>query len=96
MNTNTHAVRRRLVACAAAALVLPGLAACGTEIDPPAQDLSRGKIEKTLGTVPVPARTSGNRLDFGDEYGKATAKKRSEERTGTGSLNRLDFRDNGL
>ena len=94
MNTNTHFVRRRVAACAAAAIVLPGFAACGADIDPPAQDISREKVEKK-DTVPVPKHTSGNRLDFGDEYGKRSVKERKAD-PDPGGLNRMDFQDNGL
>ena len=91
MSTNTHSVRRRVAACAAAALVLPALAACGADLDPPAQNISRHKVDKS---APVPDHASGNRNKFGDEYGeRATPKaKPTPER----NLNRLDFRDNGL
>ncbi|WP_299925400.1 hypothetical protein [uncultured Nocardioides sp.] len=95
MNENSHAVRRRLAAWAAVAVVLPALAACGADIDPPAQDISRNKAEKT-DTVTVPDHTTGNRLDFGDEYGKAPAKDRRTDPPDERNLNRLDFRDNGL
>jgi hypothetical protein len=94
MNINTHAVRRRFAACAAAAIVLPGLAACGGDLDPPAQNISRDQAEKK-DTVPGSEHTSGNRLDFGDEFGKRATPKRGagpDDR----NLNRKDFRDNGL
>ena len=41
MNTNTHSVRRRIAACAVAAVVLPTFAACGADLDPPAQNINR-------------------------------------------------------
>jgi Cu/Ag efflux protein CusF len=46
MNTNTHSVRRRIAGGAVAALVLPAFAACGADIDPPAQNISRHKVDK--------------------------------------------------
>lgn len=94
MSTNTHSVRRRIAGCAVAALLLPAFAACGADVDPPAQNINRGKVDKDT-SAPVPEHTSGNRYEFGDEYGKRSAKKHvtpPEER----SLNRMDFRDNGL
>jgi hypothetical protein len=94
MSTNTHSVRRRIAACAVAALLLPAFAACGADVDPPAQNINRGKVDKDT-NAPVPEHTSGNRYEFGDEYGKRAVKKPvtpPEER----SLNRMDFRDNGL
>jgi hypothetical protein len=95
MNENSHAVRRRLAACAVAAVVLPAFAACGADIDPPAQDISRNKVEKT-DTAVVPKHDSGNRLDFGDEYGKRPAEDRKADPPEERNLNRLDFGDNGL
>jgi hypothetical protein len=95
MNENSHAVRRRLAACVVAAVVLPALAACGADLDPPAQDLSRTKVEKT-DTAVVPKHDSGNRLDFDDEYGKRPAQDRKADAPEEANLNRLDFRDNGL
>jgi hypothetical protein len=94
MNTNTHSVRRRMAACAVAALVLPVFAACGADVDPPAQNINRGSVDKDT-KAPVPKHTSGNRYDFGDEYGNRAPKKQTspdQER----SLNRMDFRDNAL
>ena len=96
MNENSHAIRRRLAACAAAAVVLPGLAACGADLDPPAQDISREKVEKKTDTATEPKHDSGNRLDFGDEYGKRPAEDRKTDQPEERNLNRLDFRDNGL
>ena len=46
MNTNTHSVRRRIAACAVAAVVLPTFAACGADLDPPAQNINRGTVDK--------------------------------------------------
>lgn len=95
MNTNTHAVRRRIAACAVAAVVLPAFAACGADLDPPAQNINRGKVDKDT-SAPGPKYTSGNRLDFGDEYGKRKAKPNKTVPDEKRSLNRMDFRDNGL
>ncbi|MBD3923023.1 hypothetical protein IEZ26_00195 [Nocardioides cavernae] len=95
MNTNTHAVRRRIAACAVAALVLPGFAACGADLDPPAQNINRGKVDKDT-KAPAPDHNSGNRKDFGDEYGKRAKPKPTPNQDEGRSLNRLDFRDNAL
>lgn len=96
MSTNTHSVRRRLAACAAAAVVLPALAACGADLDPPAQDISREKVEKKTDKSTVPGHTSGNRFEFDDEYGKRAVKKHQADPPEERNLARLDFRDNGL
>ena len=91
MSTNTHSVRRRIAACAVAAVVLPTFAACGADLDPPAQNINRGSVDKK---TTVPDHASGNRKEFGDEYGKpATPKPSPDQRR---SLNRMDFRDNAL
>lgn len=95
MSTNTHSVRRRIAACAVAAVVLPGFAACGADLDPPAQDIS-GKVDKKTDKATVPDHTSGNRYQFDDEYGQRAVKKHKAEPPEERSLNRLDFRDNGL
>ena len=91
MNTNTHSVRRRIAACAVAAVVLPTFAACGADLDPPAQNINRHKIDKT---TTVPDHASGNRKEFSDEYGKRATPKPSPDQGR--SLNRMNFRDNGL
>lgn len=93
MNANTHAVRRRVAACAVAAVFLPAFAACGADLDPPAQNINQNKVEKK---APVPKHTSGNRYNFGDEYGNRAGKKSAPEPDEGRSLNRMDFRDNGL
>jgi hypothetical protein len=95
MNTNTHSVRRRMAACAVAALVLPAFAACGADVDPPAQNINRGTVDKDT-KAPVPDHTSGNRYSFGDEYGTRAPKKPKVEPDQERSLNRKDFRDNAL
>lgn len=91
MSTNAQFVRRRIAACAAAALILPALAACGADLDPPAQNINRNQVDKK---TQVPGHASGNRKDFGDEYGKRAAPKAKP--TPKRSLNRMDFRDDGL
>ena len=54
MNTNTHSVRRRIAACAVAAVVLPTFAACGADLDPPAQNINRHKTDKDTDHRPRP------------------------------------------
>ena len=96
MNTNTtHSVRRRMAACAVAAVVLPAFAACGADLDPPAQNINRGTGDKAT-KAPAPDHASGNRKDFGDEYGKREAKPDKTVPDEGRSLNRMNFRDNGL
>nr|WP_300046516.1 hypothetical protein [uncultured Nocardioides sp.] len=91
MSTNTHSVRRRIAACAVAAIVLPTFAACGADLDPPAQNINRHKTDKA---TTVPDHASGNRKEFGDEYGKRAKPTPSPDQGR--SLNRMNFRDNGL
>ena len=92
MNTTTH--RRRTIACAiAAAIISPAFAACGSEISPPAQDISRDEADRKDTTAPMPKRTTGNRIDFDDDYGKATISPRPNRDTWRGSGNRMDFGD---
>ncbi len=94
MNTNTHSVRRRIAACAVAAVVLPTFAACGADLDPPAQNINRGKVDKGTST-PAPNHRGG-RLEFADEYGKRATPKPTPSPDQGRSLNRMNFRDNGL
>ena len=95
MNTNTHSVRRRIAGGAGAALGLPAYAACGADLDPPAQNISRHKADKDT-KVTSPDHSSGNRKDFGDEYGKGATPKPTPTPNQERSLNRLNFRDNAL
>ncbi len=93
MNTTTT-IRRQIAACAIAAIVVPGFAACGEDITPPAQDIG-SKIDKQDRQAPVPQRTTGNRFDFGDEYGTAKVPERKARPAGSGTRNRMEFRDDG-
>ena len=93
---NTTTTRGRIVVSAIiAAVAFPAFTACGTEVPAPAQDISGTTSEKQDRSAPVPQRTTGNRADFGDEYGKAKAPKHSSEPAWRGSGNRVDFRDDG-
>ena len=94
MNTTTT-IRRRIAACAIAAIVVPAFTACGDEIAPPAQDISRNQVDKQDRSAPVPERTTGNRFEFGDEYGTAKVPERKARPAGSGTRSRMDFRDDG-
>ncbi|HYH72686.1 MAG TPA: hypothetical protein VD764_05675 [Nocardioides sp.] len=94
MNTTTTTIRRRIAFCTIAAITFPAFAACGAEIAPPAQDISRAKIDKQDQPT-MPKRTTGNRFEFGDEYGTAEAQQRKTRPAGSGTRNRMDFRDDG-
>ena len=91
---NTTTIRRRIAAITIAAIAFPAFAACGTEIAPPAQDINRTKVEKHDGPG-MPERTTGNRFQFDDEYGKAKIRERKTQPAGSGTRNRMDFRDDG-
>ena len=92
MNTSST-VRRRIAAIGVAAIFLPTFAACSAEVSPPQQNIGQDGAEKKDRTAPVPRRTSVNRFDFGDEYGKATPRKKKASPAGSGTRNRLDFGD---
>ena len=93
MNTTTT-IRRRIAAITIAAIAFPAFAACGTEIAPPAQDIGGSKVEKQDGPG-MPERTTGNRFQFDDEYGTAKRREHKTQPAGSGTRNRLDFRDDG-
>lgn len=95
MNTTTTTIRRRIAACTIAAFAFPAFAACGSEISPPAQDISRDKIDQQERQAPMPKRTTGNRYSFDDEYGTAKIPERKAQPAGSGTRNRMDFRDDG-
>jgi hypothetical protein len=94
MNTNTTTIRRRFAAIAIAAIAFPAFAACGTEISPPAQDIGGSRIEKQ-DAPSQPERTTGNRYRFDDEYGTPKIRERKAQPAGSGTRNRMDFRDEG-
>ena len=94
MNTTTTR-GRIIVGGIVTAIVFPAFTACGTEVAAPAQDISGTTSQKQDRPAPVPQRTTGNRVDFGDEYGTARAPRRSSEPAWRGSGNRVDFRDDG-
>jgi hypothetical protein len=95
MSSSTPRVRSRVIAGAVVGLVLPACAACVPYVDLPVQASSRSTDGAT--SAPVPERTSGHRLDFGDEYGgepEVQLPRSTPDRER--SLNRMDFRDNCL
>ncbi|MEP6855931.1 MAG: hypothetical protein ABJA33_10715 [Pedococcus sp.] len=92
---NTTTIRRCIVAGVVVGISIPGFAACGAEIAPPAQDISRVTPDKQHHSVPMPTRTTGNRSTFGDEYGTAKVKARKAQPLGGGTRNRMNFRDDG-
>ena len=93
MNT-TATIHRRIASGVVVAIACSAFAACGTEIEPPSQDIG-DQVKKQDRTVPTPKRTSGNRYDFNDEYGTAKVRPRKTQPAGSGTRNRMDFRDVG-
>jgi len=93
MNTTTT-IRRRIAAITIAAIAFPAFAACGTEIAPPAQDIGGSKVQKQDAPA-MPPRTTGNRFQFDDEYGAAKVREHKTQPAGSGTRNRMDFRDDG-
>lgn len=87
-------IHRRIASCAIVAVAFSGFAACGSEVSPPAQNIS-DQSEKQDSKAPSPRRTTGNRFDFGDEYGTAKVPARKARPAGSGTRNRMDFRDEG-
>lgn len=94
MHTTTS-MRRSIAACAIAAIAFPAFAACGTDVSPPAQNVGRNQTDTQDHDGPMPKRTTGNRFDFGDEYGRAEVRERKARPAGSGTRNRMDFRDDG-
>lgn len=86
----THAMRRRIAATGIAAIAFSAFAACGTEVEAPAQDISN-EVDKQDRTAPVPPRTSGNRYDFDDEYGSPEARARKEAPAENRTRRPMDF-----
>lgn len=86
-------IRRRIAAIGVAAIVFPTFAACSAEVSPPQQNIGQDRAEKKDRSVPVPQRTSTNRFDFRDEYGKAVPREKKAGPAGGGTRNRLDFGD---
>ena len=92
--TTTTTIRRRIAFCTIAAIAFPAFTACGTEIAPPAQDIGGSKAQKQ-DAPSQPERTTGNRYRFDDEYGTPTIREHRAQPAGSGTRNRLDFRDDG-
>lgn len=95
MNSKRSTIRTGIAAMAATGAIF-SMAACGTEIQPPAQDI--GSHQKQEEAPDQPARTSIPRGSFGDEYGQAKGRKQHEQSTpaGSGTRNRMNFRDGGF
>ena len=93
MNTNTHSVRRRIAACAVAAVVLPAFAACGADIDPPAQNINRQQGRQEVPPSPTTPRATARTSVTSTARRKP---KPTPSPDGGRSLNRMDFRDNAL
>lgn len=94
INWSTNAtIRRRIAAIGVAAMVFPTFAACSAEVSPPQQNIGQHRAEKKDHSAPVPPRTSTNRYDFRDEYGKAKPREKKASPAGSGTRNRLDFGD---
>ena len=90
---NTTTIHRRIASGVVTVIACSAFAACGTEIEPPAQDISGDRAEKNK--APAPDHKSGNRYDFGDEYGTPKIRERKARPAGSGTRNRMDFRDAG-
>jgi len=83
MNTIT----RPGLASVAAAAAFIALTACGTEVAPPAQDVGR-TVEKDR-TTPDTRNSTGNRMDFGDDYGKGEPRVKKLSPADRATRNRL-------
>ena len=91
MNIDTT-MRRGVVAVVTTAAFF-AVAACGTEVAPPAQDIGSVAKKKSQAPRPAPVRTSEVRMDFGDDNGTATPRAPRAKDYWKGSGNRMDFRD---
>ena len=91
---NTTTIHRRIASGIVTAIAFSAFAACGTEVEPPAQDIG-DQVQKKDNTAPAPKRTTGNRYDFGDEYGTPKIREHKARPAGSGTRNRMDFRDAG-
>ena len=91
---NTTTIHRRIASGIVTAIAFSAFAACGTEVEPPAQDIG-DKVQKQDRTAPAPDHKSGNRYDFGDEYGTPKIREHKARPAGSGTRNRMDFRDAG-
>lgn len=97
MNTvmNATAIHRRIASGVVAVIAASAFTACGAEVSPPSQDIGQDKVQKEDRTAPSPKRTTGNRYDFGDEYGTGKVPERKARPAGSGTHNRMDFGDDG-
>ena len=95
MNTTTMG-RRKVSAAVVAAVTMFAVAACGTEVQAPTQDISGSHTKQEKKAPPQPSRTSERRMDFGDEVGTADPREKKPTPAGSGTRNRMDFRDHGI
>lgn len=89
-----HRIKNTVVAVVGAA-ALSLVAACGEDLEAPANDIGNTVEKKSEGPAPkAPVRTNPNRMDFGD--GKATLPAKPKSKTWTDrNRSRLDFGDTG-
>lgn len=91
---NGNRTIRRGFASAVAISALLAMTSCSSEVAPPSQDINK-VVNK--GKAPhQPTRTGGPRGTFGDEYGNPKKLEKKTNPAGSGTRNRLDFRDHGL
>jgi hypothetical protein len=89
----TRSIRRGFAA-AVAITTFAALTACSTEVKPPEQNI--GKITRPDGRAPHnPAQKGTGRNNFGDELGNPKLMRKKNLPAGSGTRNRMDFRDHG-
>lgn len=87
-----HRIKNTVVAVAAAA-ALSLVAACGEDLEPPANDIGNTVEKKSKSPAPkMPVRDHTGRMDFGDGEAKLPAKPKPSKDT---NPSRLDFGDTG-
>lgn len=79
-------------ATATAAAAVIAMTSCGSEVAPPAQDIG-GTSSENERTTPDARNRSGNRMDFGDDYGSAERGAEKAAPAGSGTRNRMEFGD---
>ena len=89
---NITATTRSAIVAVAIITAFSGVTACGADVSPPSQDIN--KVVKKQAPA-QPQRTTGNRLKFGDDLGNAETRAHKSSPAGSGTRNRLDFRDTG-
>ena len=92
MNSTSTTIRKAIAASAAAAAIF-SMAACGSEIQAPTNDIGKSQQQQ----APKQGhRTSIPRGSFNDEYGQAKNRQHPSTPAGSGTRNRMDFRDRGF